>query len=58
MTEHEEKAVRDYEAARKEVLKQLNTNQGGKKAEVGYAIAYQGLVVLGLAPQLKRKYRL
>lgn len=58
MTEQETKAVAAYETARKEVLKQLNTNQGGKKAEVGYAIAYQSLVVLGLAPQLKRKYRL
>jgi len=53
-----EKAIAAYEAARKEINKSLNSNQGGKRAETVYAEAYQGLVVLGLAPQLKRKYRL
>jgi hypothetical protein len=57
MTEEQEKAARGYEDARKEVEKALPTNNGGKRAEVRYADAYQRLVQVGLAPQLKRKYR-
>lgn len=56
-TDEELAALRDYESARKEVNKCLVTNSGGKRAEAIYADAYQRLVRLGLAPQLKRKYR-
>lgn len=57
MTEEQKNAVRDFEAARKNVEKQLIMNQGGRKAEIAYGEAYQGLVVKGLAPQLRKKYR-
>lgn len=57
MTEEQEAAVRRYEAARKTVMGQPTIAQGGKRAEVKYAEAYQGMVRAGVAPQLKRKYR-
>jgi hypothetical protein len=57
MNDEQEKAAREYDAARKEVEKALPTSNGGKRAEVNYADAYQRLVRAGLAPQLKRKYR-
>lgn len=57
LTEDQKVAVRNYEAARKQVEKSLTTVNGGKRAETVYAEAYQKLVQVGLAPQLKRKYR-
>jgi len=58
MSDAEVNAIWDYSKARKAVEGQPTVAQGGKRAEINYAEAYQRLVVLGLAPQLKRKYRL
>lgn len=58
MTDEQTKAINAYEAARKVVNGQPTVAQGGTRAEIRYAEAYQTLVVLGLAPQLKRKYRI
>lgn len=57
LTEAQEQATREFEAASKNVQKALIANQGGKKAEIAYGEAYQGLVVAGLAPQLRKRYR-
>ena len=44
----------EFDAARVRLLKYIS---GDKGAERVYGIAYQKLVQLGLAPQLKGKYR-
>ena len=49
---------RDFEIASKQVAKALTMNSGGAKAEVAYGVAYQALVRVGAAPQLRKKYRL
>jgi hypothetical protein len=53
-TDEEKKAVSEYDSARARLLKYVS---GDKGAERVYGIAYQKLVALGLAPQLKGKYR-
>ena len=53
-TDEERKAVSEFDAARVRLLKYIS---GDKGAERVYGIAYQKLVQLGLAPQLKGKYR-
>jgi hypothetical protein len=57
MSEVQEAAKRTYDAASREIQKQLVTNQGGKRAETVYGQAYQALVAAGGAPQIKQKYR-
>ncbi len=57
MNEEQEKAFRNYEAARKGV----NGQQVGKKgnaAEIVYGEAYQRLVALGLVRQIRSGYRM
>ena len=56
MTEEQEKALRDYEAARKTMMGQL-VGKKGAAAETAYGEAYQRLVVLGLVPQIKFGHR-
>lgn len=55
MSEQIEKAVRDYDEAAKQIRAQV-TGKPGNANEVRYGEAYQRLVRLGQAPQLKRKY--
>lgn len=57
MSEEQEAAKRRFDAASREIGKQLVTNQGGKRAETNYGEAYQALVAVGGAPQIKQKYR-
>lgn len=51
---HEEirKALDTFDAASKKVA-----GKGGQGVENKYAAAYQKLVMLGVRPQLRRKYR-
>lgn len=56
MTDEIERAWRDFRSASEKIKKQ----QGGNSAqgiEKEYAQAYQQLVKLGVAPQLRSKYR-
>jgi hypothetical protein len=56
MTEEQEKAVRDFNAARTA----LQRSTGGKTAsglEKAYSDAYQVCVRLGIMPQIRKKYR-
>lgn len=46
-----------YAKAVKKVQSGLDARNGGPGAEVELTLAYQGLVALGLAQQLKLKYR-
>lgn len=57
MDEAQERALRDLEAASKRVKAGLGMKQGGDAAEKNYSQAYQACVRLGIAPQIKRKYR-
>lgn len=57
MTEDQEKALRDFEAASKRVKACLGMKQGGDAAEKNYSQAYQAGVRLGLFAPIKRKYR-
>jgi hypothetical protein len=57
MNDEQKSALNDYEKAFKKISGQPTVAQGGVRAEIEYAEAYQGLVSVGLAPQLKRKYR-
>ena len=55
MTDEQEKALANYRVQRKRL-----DNASGKSAsgvEAQYGEAYQALVRLGLAPQLRNKYR-
>lgn len=56
MDEQQEKAVSEYEAARREVNKAL-VGKPGARAEIEYGEAYGRLVAFGLAPRLKNRYR-
>jgi len=56
MNEEQEKAAQQYEAARREVNKAL-VGKPGARAEVAYGEAYGRMVVLGMAPRLKNRYR-
>lgn len=56
MTEDQEKALRDYEAARRTVQGMLVGKQGNR-AEIEYGEAYQRMVALGIAPQINLSYR-
>jgi hypothetical protein len=53
-TDAEMKAQSDYETARTNIAKQM---PGDKVSEMRYSVAFQRLVQLGLAPQVKAKYR-
>ena len=57
MNDQQVKAVNNFEAARKAVQGSPTVSQGAIRSETRYADAYQELVRLGLAPQLKTKYR-
>jgi hypothetical protein len=52
-----DQAQKAYDAARAEVRKQLTFAEGARRAETRYSEAYQRLVRLGVAPQLKLKHR-
>lgn len=60
MTEQEtkERALADYDTARKR-LSTIGTkaSKGAGGLEREYSMAYQRLVMLGLAVQIRRKYR-
>jgi hypothetical protein len=55
MTEEQDKAVRAFAAASKRLSGSSGKSAGG--IEAGYGEAYQALVRLGIAPQIKAKYR-
>jgi hypothetical protein len=57
MTEAQEKATRNFETAQADLRKQI-TGKGGASNEIKYGQAYQKMVELGLAPQLKSGYRI
>lgn len=57
MNEDQINADREYQAIRKSVQGQPTVAQGAIRIETQYADAYQGLVRVGLAPQIKAKYR-
>lgn len=54
-TEELEKATADFNAASREIAKQL-TGKAGNAAEIRYSEAHQRLVRVGGAQPLKRKY--
>jgi hypothetical protein len=56
LTDEQAAALRDYESALKEVQKAL-VGKPGFGAEARYGETYQALVKLGLAPQIRPKYR-
>jgi hypothetical protein len=56
MNEEQEKALRDYDTARREVQKSM-VGKPGARAENALGETYQRLVSLGLAPKLKSRYR-
>lgn len=53
-TDDERKAQSDYDTARLGIAKQL---PGDRTSEMRYSVTHQRLVQLGLAPQIKAKYR-
>lgn len=55
MTEDQEKAVSAFKAARKRLDGASGKSAGG--VEAAYGEAYQLMVRLGVAPQIKAKYR-
>ena len=57
MNEAQTRAVNNFEAARKKIHASPTVAQQAIRAETEYAEAYQELVRLGLAPQLKAKIR-
>jgi hypothetical protein len=57
MTDEQERALRDLEAASKRVRACLGMKQGGDAAEKNYSQAYQACVRVGVAPQIRKKYR-
>lgn len=57
MNEEQTSAIHNMERASKAVQAQPTMAQGARATETRYGEAYQGLVVAGLAPQLKQKYR-
>jgi hypothetical protein len=57
MTDDQERALRDLEAASKKVRSCLGMKQGGDAAEKNYSQAYQQCVKLGVLPQIRKKYR-
>jgi len=57
MTDEQERALRDFNAAGEKIRKGLSKNGGGAAAEKDYSAAYQRLVQLGLRPQIKYRYR-
>jgi hypothetical protein len=57
MNDEQNKALNEFEAARKRVHGQPTVSQGAIRSETQYAEAYQELVRLGLAPQIKAKHR-
>lgn len=54
-TEEQEKAIRDYEAAVKQVQKCQTARTGGTGAEATRVAAYKAGVALGVFPKLKAK---
>lgn len=52
MTDAERKALDEFDAASKKLA-----GKGGQGVENKYAAAYKKLVVLGLRPLLRKKYR-
>lgn len=56
MDAEQEKATRDYEAARRTAQSAL-VGKPGARAESVYGEAYQRMVVLGLLPQIGLSYR-
>jgi hypothetical protein len=57
MTDEQERALRDLEAASKRVRACLGMKQGGDAAEKNYSQAYQACVRLGVMPQIRKRYR-
>ena len=57
MTEEQERAVSNYNAAVKDVQKCKDARAGAPGDEVRRALAYQECVKLGIFPQIKAKYR-
>lgn len=57
MSEEVEKAQAEYRRQQTRVAKCPVTAEGGSGVESAYATAYQALVRLGAAPQLRKKYR-
>ncbi|XAO35728.1 hypothetical protein SEA_SARBEAR_60 [Microbacterium phage SarBear] len=55
MNEAQERAATDFAAAGRDLAKQL-VGKAGAANETRYGEAYQRLVQVGGAPQLKRKY--
>lgn len=58
-SEKEESAKSKFKIAQAALARSMQTVRGLKAVayERDYAAAYQGLVKLGLAPQIKKKYR-
>lgn len=56
VNEKQEKALREFDNARRKVQSQLTGKQGAR-AEIEYGEAYQRMVILGLVPQINMGYR-
>lgn len=56
LTDEQTKALREFESATKNMRAGL-VGKPGFSAERVYGIAYQALVRVGLAPQIKNRYR-
>jgi hypothetical protein len=57
MTDEQKNALYDLEQASKKVKACLGMKQGGDGAEKRYSQAYQACVKLGIAPQIRKRYR-
>ena len=57
MTEEQKNAMWELEQASKRVKACLGMKQGGDGAEKKYSQAYQTCVKLGIAPQIRKRYR-
>ncbi len=54
----EQRLLRAFARAGEELRKGASSEKGGVAAEAKYAQTYQALVRAGLAPQIRRKYRI
>ena len=57
MNEEVYAATQDFQVARNKLILAKTFKEGGGNDDLIYARAYQQLVKLGIAPQLKKKYR-
>lgn len=58
MNEYQENCVKEFTLSLKKLQKCDPTKGGGSRFESEYGAAYKEMVRIGIAPQLRKKYRL